>query len=198
MRLHAMWDHHDGGNLSHFLEGLAEAVEKEAWLQLGLSFQEFISSPAPDGLDIPLEQFKAAYHIRHRKEKYFPTAVENYSKMRKKINTELSKAPPPGKRPTQPELPEQAYITYNISNISRGTHQGTSPGYAIRRLRSEGYEELADKVAAEEVSANKAMIQVGLRPKTGTFYPEDRYRTARALLKHFDPDELYAAMKGTL
>ncbi len=115
--------------------------------------------------------------------------------MRADIRLELGKAPPPGKRPKE-ELgePEQLDITYNISNINRDTPTGTSRNYTIRRLKSEGHEELANKVARKEISTNAAAIEAGFRKKTGAFYPEDINRTARVLLKHFDPDELIEAL----
>ncbi len=185
MRLHAMWDHHDGGNLSHFLEGLAEAVEKEAWLQLGLSFQEFISSPAPDGLDIPLEQFKAAYHIRHRKEKYFPTAAEYYSKMRKKVLDQLNpELPKPTVGDGNPG-PGRGNKTVNNVNRLRG---GNSETYALRRLKRDR-PDLADKVLDGELSANAAAIEAGFRKRTITVTLEPR-SIARTLARHLSEDQI--------
>ncbi len=190
MRLHALWDHHDGGNLSHFLEGLAEAVEKKAWEKLNLSFQEFVSSPAPDGLDIPMEQFKAAYHIRHRKEKNVPTAVERYSKMREEVRDLLN--PELAKKEIGQGKPGPGRGNKTGDNITRFSDRGTSESYTIRRLKRDR-PELAEKVISGEISANAAAIQAGFRKKTLTV-PADVRAAARVLVKHFDAQELCEAL----
>lgn len=81
---------------------------------------------------------------------------------------------------------------YNNDNIiikNQTLQQGTSLTYSIQRLRTEGHTELAQKVISKEISANKAMIQAGLRVPTITVKqtPED---FARAALKVFTDEEL--------
>ena len=77
----------------------------------------------------------------------------------------------------------------NIISSKPNTIQGTSLTYSIQRLRTEGHTELAQKVISKEISANKAMIQAGLRVPTITVKqtPED---FARAALKVFTDEEL--------
>ena len=86
---------------------------------------------------------------------------------------------------------------YNNDNIiikNQTLQQGTSLTYSIQRLRTEGYTELAQKVISKEISANKAMIQAGLRVPTITVKqtPED---FARAALKVFTDEELNVLKK---
>ncbi len=71
---------------------------------------------------------------------------------------------------------------------------GTSNTYAFRKLRKDR-PDLHKRVLTGELSPHAAMVEAGFRPKTATFYPEDIDRTARALLKHFDPDRLMEAIR---
>jgi len=77
----------------------------------------------------------------------------------------------------------------NIISSKANTTQGTSLTYSIQRLKTEGHTELAQKVIAKEISANKAMIQAGLRVPTITVKqtPED---FARAAMKLFTDEQL--------
>jgi hypothetical protein len=59
-------------------------------------------------------------------------------------------------------------VTNIVSNttIKRNTIQGNRVDYSIDRLNKSGHIELANKVIAKEISANAAMVQVGLRKPT--------------------------------
>lgn len=72
------------------------------------------------------------------------------------------------------KLNKTILITNNISNenIKRNTIQGTRVDYSIDRLNKSGHIDLANKVIAKEISANAAMIQVGLRKPTITVKQE--------------------------
>ena len=70
------------------------------------------------------------------------------------------------------------YITNNVSNIKRNVIHGNSRDYLIQRLEQSGNSELAAKVISKEISANAAMIKVGLKTPTITVkqLPDDFIR----------------------
>ena len=82
----------------------------------------------------------------------------------------------------------------NVTIKNQTLDRGNSLTYSIQRLKTEGHTELAQKVIAKEISANKAMIQAGLRVPTITVKqtPED---FARAALKVFTDEELNVLKK---
>jgi hypothetical protein len=62
----------------------------------------------------------------------------------------------------------QIGTTNNVSSSynKRNTIQGNRVDYSIDRLNKSGHTDLANKVIAKEISANAAMVQVGLRKPT--------------------------------
>jgi hypothetical protein len=71
---------------------------------------------------------------------------------------------------------------------------GNANTYALRKLRKDR-PDLHKQVLAEEKTPHAAMVEAGFRQRTLTI-PKDLEGAARRLAKHFDPDELCAAMKG--
>jgi len=68
--------------------------------------------------------------------------------------------------------PGNQYTNIGVTNIvsnsnnKRNTIQGNRVDYSIDRLNKSGHIDLANKVIAKEISANAAMVQVGLRKPT--------------------------------
>ncbi len=80
----------------------------------------------------------------------------------------------------------------NVSNRNNKPDKGTTASYALRKLRKDR-PDLHEQVLQGALSPHKAMIEAGFRKKTLTV-PADLDAAGRALIKHFDPDELYGAM----
>lgn len=77
-------------------------------------------------------------------------------------------------------------LVYNIHEVIRPS--GTSRDASLRRLRKDR-PDLHARVVAGEVSAHRAMVDAGFRPKTATI-PLEPEPAARALLRHFGPEGL--------
>lgn len=66
--------------------------------------------------------------------------------------------------------------------------RGNSLTYALRRLRKEA-PELLEKVFKNEISANAAMIEAGIK-KPSIYITRDPAKAALILVKHFKPEEI--------
>jgi hypothetical protein len=69
------------------------------------------------------------------------------------------------------------------------TKQGTSRAYALDRLERDA-PELHAEVLAGNLSAHRAMVRAGFRPKTFTVRADDAASAARTLRKHMTPEQL--------
>jgi hypothetical protein len=67
--------------------------------------------------------------------------------------------------------------------------QGTSEGYALKRLHRER-PDLHARVVAGELKANTAMVQAGLRPRTLTVKPGDPSSVARSLQRNMTAEDI--------
>ncbi len=174
--------------LSHLPEDVLNVITTGAWQKryiekLGKhagfdSFKNFVEAEPLDGLGGDLKQLKRA--CAHRRD----------------VLSAITHAAV-GKQGAPEGNQNAGKTTDNNVNscLSRTSPVGNSNTYALRKLRKDR-EDLHEHVLAGEISPHAAMVEAGFRKKTGAFYPEDINRTARVLLKHFDPDELYEAMKG--
>lgn len=81
----------------------------------------------------------------------------------------------------------------NVQN--KHTPSGNDSSRAIRQLREAGRQDLVDRVASGEISANKAAIAAGLRRPTATVYVDTAEAAVRGLLKKFSPIEIMAALQ---
>lgn len=76
-----------------------------------------------------------------------------------------------------------------VDVINEKRPAGTSKGAALRRLRKDAPGLHAD-VLAGKLTAHAAMVRAGFRPPTFTIRGDDPDSAARAIRKHFTPDQL--------
>lgn len=79
----------DGGNPSHLLELLYDAVSKEIWEERGLTFQQFIVQPFPDGIESSEEQIKVIIQLKHKFE-FDDSKAKEMEWLRRKIKELLT------------------------------------------------------------------------------------------------------------
>lgn len=75
----------------------------------------------------------------------------------------------------------------NINKVQRPA--GTSKNHALRKLRKDAPDLHAD-VLAGRLSAHRAMVQAGYRPRTLSVRLDDPAATARSLRTHMEPADL--------
>lgn len=119
-----------------------------------------------------------------------PEKAIGIAKVRSLAETARNQADPDSDEYVKQGRPSAGEKVYNVNHLGKGN----STDYTLRRLARER-PDLLDKFESGEISANAAAIAAGFRVKTITV-PLDPERAARALLKHFDRDELIAAMKN--
>lgn len=78
----------------------------------------------------------------------------------------------------------------NITEVERGTDRS----YTLERLHRD-HPELADQVAAGDLSPNAAAIKAGFRKPTATVPVDSAIAAIRALCRRFPVDELRAALE---
>lgn len=166
---------------------LGDAIEAEIWQELGMSFRELMERPWPEGLGLTQEQILTFIELPVRYEEIGDEGAARVEWVRKQVKTLLLEPMPKPQRG-----PGRGKKT--ADNVSRFEEHGNSESYAIRRLRRDR-PDLAELVLVGEMSANAAAIEAGFRKRSRTI-PADLEGAARALAKHYDPDELAAAMKA--
>lgn len=132
-------------------------------------FEDFVTTPPLEGLGSTVRQLK---HLC-RDDKPALDAID---------------------RATQREAHRPVSNNNVITSSAEKTVQGNSETYALRKLRKDR-PDLHERVLEDEISPHAAMIEAGFRQRTITV-PSDVRKAARTLSRHFDPDELYQAMKG--
>lgn len=179
----------DGGNPSQLLDLLNTIVQQTPWEKLGMSFPEFIERPFADGgVGWSQQAVRTVLELQHRYEKTNAKKAKEMAAMRRMVTTLLNPALPKNGanqyksgfdniKPTSPD-----WTNYNK------TQGGTSPAYALRRLKRDN-PELAEKVIGGKLSANAAAIEAGFRTKTITV-PLDVERAAATLRRHFRGHDL--------
>ncbi len=170
---------HGGHTLKAIPETISVIAEKDLWRERiepqtgGVvtfeSFEEFVTAPPLEGLGSSVRQLK---HLCQDD----PTALDALD---------------------QATVGEQGKHKPHVNNVNKSKREssvGNANTYALRKLRKDR-KDLHERVLAGEISPHAAMVEAGFRQKTLTI-PQDLESAARRLVKHFDPDELYAAMKG--
>lgn len=177
--------HRDGASPAGALELLASIVEDRTWERVsdihGRSFvgrfREFVEAKSPYGLGYDADQLPKLLTLRHPHEGV-PGVAEQMARMRKQVRRllidEIPSAQPVGRPPS--------------SNVRATNINGSDTGdYVVARLKRDA-PEVADRVAAGQLTANAAARQMGWRkPRIVVSTPE---RTAAHLRKHLTPDEL--------
>lgn len=82
----------------------------------------------------------------------------------------------------------------NVNNINSSRPQGTSREAALRRLRKDA-PELHAEVLAGRLTAHRAMVEAGYRPKTFSVRTDSAEAVARALRRQLDADTLAAVLR---
>ena len=177
----------DGGNPSHLLELLADAVEKRIWEKDNLTFRQFVETPYPNGIGMSTKDIQSIMSLQHRYERPDSLVQEIADKMRnlRRAVTDLIA----GELETSGGDHCSEEFRKQNDNIILLSEQGTSSTYGLRRLKRDR-PDLASQVLDNELSVNKAMIQAGFRDKTVTIYPENLEKTARVLRKHFGREQI--------
>lgn len=188
--------HQDGVSPTQFLELLDAALKSEAWLKLDIGFPELIAATPPVGMGLPVEDFNTLLHLKHRYEDSDQSVKKRMTQVREKARGLLGESL---------KLNKHGVNQFSGGDqITSTTPRGTSREYVIGRLNrdaeAEGREdlsELARLLSTQQITVREAKRRAGYghEQKTKIFYPEDLKRTARALNKHFDPDELCREMK---
>jgi hypothetical protein len=183
-----------GGDPSLLLDLLSELVfERETWKKRGedgWSFLRFVQTPFDDGgLGWDRSEVENIVQFDHKYEKegpqHDPSKAEEMTRLRSTVKDLLN--PEAG-----PEKGNEYSDDSAVDNIN-SNDGGTSESYALRRLKRD-HPELAEKVVADEMSANAAAIEAGFRDKTATIPihkggEEQHERAAERLAKHFDDVE---------
>jgi hypothetical protein len=108
-----------------------------------------------------------------------------HSPSHRKLTPNLKPAHRPPREEGEKVVPEQPLV--------KGT---TNRDRILARLKDKN-SELFSQVANNEISAAEGARRAGIskRKRRAEVYPEDIHHTARVLLKHFDSERLYEAMK---
>jgi len=187
---------HDGGNPSQLLELLAQAIEINVWEKLtngegnSLTFFEFVERPYPDGIGLAIDDLKTLIKLKHqyeRKERFDSKIAERMDNMRRVVTDLLH---PKMAEPGRPDLQLNQFIKPDNIRLNNSVKldYGTEANYTIRRLKRDR-PDLAEKVIANELSANAAAIEAGFRIKSITI-PLDPERAARSIRQHFTEQQI--------
>lgn len=149
---------------------IALIIEADAWRQFFLpsgemvehkTFVSFVTTKEPRGLDTDVEMVRS---FCRKKPVYLDL-----------LDQALEEGQEPGARTD---------LVYNIHEVRPS---GTGTQRALRRIRKDR-PDLYSKVLAEEITPHRAMIMAGFLKETMTI-PKDVDGAARAMVRHFSPDE---------
>lgn len=120
------------------------------------TFEDFVTTKAPYGLDITVDQLKAL--------------CEKDREAIDLIDQELTRKPGGANNPYGCKGKDEGINNDNVmidSQPEQKASQGNSIEYTLRRLRKD-HPELHEKVLSNEMSPNQAAIEAGFRKKTVT------------------------------
>jgi len=175
----------DGVWPTQFFELLDAFISEEVWEDLGISFKDLIKEPLPTGLGLAEDEFRKLLTVHHRYENQDTKVRERMNRVRRRAKDLLDEPLADRGRPKRGE--EHKTLSDNVK-------QGTSESYLFRRLKRD-HPDLAEKVVAGELKAKTAAKKAGFVKKT-VEVPLEVEGAAKKLRKHFDPDELYEAMRS--
>ncbi len=180
--------HRDGATPAGALELLAAIAEDRTWEKVldqhGKSFvgrfRVFVTTKAPFGLGVDLDQLEKVLELRHPKE-VIPAHKARFDAMRREVRTLLKQEIPPAAQHGTNQHTEDGGV--RATNSSHSDRAET----IVRRLKRDA-PELAARVIAGEVTPNAAARQMGWRrPRVVVSSPES---VAAALRRHMCPGEL--------
>jgi hypothetical protein len=177
-----------GSSGLHSVPGLVKQIVREDMWQKRIieatgelveckTFAEFITSPPPKGVGADVDTLK---RLCHEDTEAFNLIVEL---------TTGKPGNPTGRNQHTPEIGIHS-IRMNSSVDDKPAIQGTTREYGLRRLRKDA-PELHAEVLAGNKTVHQAMLEAGLRRKTASF-PLDPDGAARAIIRHFEYDDLLA------